>query len=169
MWRGWQIVLRANVAFKTHVQGLTVRQDHVEDIFGHEETYHTIIESPVQKKKENTGDSFVCRTCRQVDEEEQFKRNHIKWFLKETLPRVGGMKERRGEHPHGKEKLITKETRCDRQTEAKTEICHKCEIIFAYFFNIVQLNDWRQRRHIHISSLRSLAQQLDAPLLPGRQ
>lgn len=79
------------------------------------------------------------------------------------------MKERRGEHPHGKEKLITKETRCDRQTEAKTEICHKCEIIFAYFFNIVQLNDWRQRRHIHISSLRSLAQQLDAPLLPGRQ
>lgn len=61
------------------------------------------------------------------------KENHIKWFLKETLPRVGGMKERRGEHPHGKEKLITKETRCDRQTEAKTEICHKCEIVLLIF------------------------------------
>lgn len=53
MWQGWHNVLHANVGLKTHVEGLTVRQDRVEDIFGHEETYHTIIESPVQKEKVN--------------------------------------------------------------------------------------------------------------------
>lgn len=56
-------------------------------------------------------------------------------FIKATLPGVGGMKERRGKHSHGKEKLVSKEMRCDWQTEAKTERKSCCCVLL--FLSII--------------------------------